>query len=80
MISIDDVATGLLVNAITAAGRWLETAAGAARSGRGRASEYLAIARWFETYKLGDFIQGKNIVFNRPARLPRRSSHFFHLR
>ncbi len=52
IISIDDVATGLLVNAISAAGRWLGTAAGAARSGRGRAAEDLAAARWFETYKL----------------------------
>jgi hypothetical protein len=52
IISIDDVATGLLVNAISAAGRWLGTAAAATRSGRGRAAEDLAAARWFETYKL----------------------------
>jgi hypothetical protein len=52
MINVDDVVTGLLVNAISTAGRWLGTAAGAARSGRGRAGEDLAVARWFETYKL----------------------------
>ena len=42
MISVDDVVTGLLVNAISATGRWLGTAAGAARSGRGREAEDLA--------------------------------------
>jgi len=52
IISIDEVATGLLVNVISAAGRWLGTAAGAARSGRGRAGEDIAVARWFETYRL----------------------------
>jgi hypothetical protein len=56
IVSIDDVATGLLVNAISAAGRWLGTAAGAARSGRGRAAEDLAVARWFESYKLTERI------------------------
>lgn len=48
MIRIDDVATGLLVSAISAAGRWLGTTVGAARSERGRAAEDLAVARWFE--------------------------------
>jgi hypothetical protein len=52
MISVDDVVTGLLVNAISAAGRWLGTAASAARSGRGQAEEELAVVQWFETYKL----------------------------
>ena len=52
MISIDEVATGLLINAVSAAGRWLRTAVGAARYGRGQSSEDLAIARWFETYEL----------------------------
>jgi hypothetical protein len=42
----------LLVNAISAAGRWVGAAAGSARSGRGRAAEDLAVARWFETYEL----------------------------
>lgn len=58
IISIDEVATGLLVNAISATGRWLGTAAGASRSGRGRAGEDLAVARWFETYKLTDRVPG----------------------
>jgi hypothetical protein len=54
MISVDEVATGVLVNAVSAVGGWLGTAAtsAAARSGRGRPAEDLAIARWFETYKL----------------------------
>ena len=52
MVSIDDVATGLLVNAISAAGRWLGTAAASVHSGRGKAGEDLGVARWFETYKL----------------------------
>jgi len=52
MISLDEVATGVLVNAITAVGGWLETAAASARSGRGRAAEDLAVARWFETYQV----------------------------
>jgi hypothetical protein len=52
IISIDDVATGLPVNAISAAWRWLGTAAGATRSGRGRGAEDLAVVRWFETYYL----------------------------
>jgi NACHT domain len=54
VISIDEVATGLLINAVSAAGRWLGTAIGAARSGRGQLPEDLAIAGWFETYKLTD--------------------------
>lgn len=52
VINIDEIATGLLVNAVSAAGRWLGTAVGAARYGRGQSSEDLAIARWFETYEL----------------------------
>jgi hypothetical protein len=58
MISVDEVATGLLINAISVAGRWLGTAAtsAAARSGRGQPAEDLAIARWFETYKLTEHV------------------------
>ena len=52
MISLDEVATGVLVNAVTAVGGWLGTAAGSAHSGRGRATEDLAVARWFETYQV----------------------------
>lgn len=52
LINIDEVTTGVLVSAIGAVGRWLGTAATAAWSGRGRATEDLAVARWFETYKL----------------------------
>ena len=33
-------------------GGWLRTAADSARSGRGRAAEDLAVARWFETYQV----------------------------
>src|SRR6476619_2818433 len=52
VINIDEVTTSVLSSAIGAAGRWLGTAASAAWSGRGRAADDLAIARWFETYKL----------------------------
>ena len=52
MINIDEVTTGVLTSAIGTAARWLGTAASAAWSGRGRAAEDLAVARWFETYKL----------------------------
>jgi len=52
VVNLDDVTTGVLVSAIGATGRWLGTAAAAARSGRGRAAEDLAVARWFEAYKL----------------------------
>lgn len=52
MVSIDEVATGLLVNAISAAGRWLWTAAGMPRQGNARSKEDLAVARWFESYEL----------------------------
>lgn len=54
IISIDEVATELLVNAISAAGRWLGTAAAATRSERGSATKDLAVVRWFETYELVD--------------------------
>jgi hypothetical protein len=52
MISLDEVATGVLVNAVAAVGGWLGTAAASARSGRGRGAEDLAVARWFETYQV----------------------------
>jgi hypothetical protein len=52
IISIDEVTTELLVNAITAAGRWLGTAAATTRSERKSATKDLAVARWFETYEL----------------------------
>ena len=52
MINVDDVVTGLLIDAISTAGRWLGSAAGAAQSRGARAGEDLAVARWFETYKL----------------------------
>ena len=54
VISIDEVATGLLVNAISAAGRWLGTAAAATRPERRRAAKDLEVVRWFETYELTD--------------------------
>src|ERR1017187_8237534 len=47
---IDEVVAGVLVNAVTATGRRLGSAAGAHR-GR-RTAEDLAIARWFDTYHL----------------------------
>ncbi len=47
---IDEVVTGVLVDAIAATGRRLAAAAGA-RRGR-RAAEDVAIARWFDTYRL----------------------------
>jgi NACHT domain len=49
VINIDEVVTGVLINAIGATGRWL---AAAATSPRGRRAEELSIARWFETYRL----------------------------
>ena len=52
IITLDEVATELLVNAISAAGRWLGTAATASRHGRGAAGADLAVARWSETYRL----------------------------
>lgn len=54
LINIDEVATGVLVSAIGAAGRWLGTAAAAAWPGRRRAAEDLAIARWFECLQADD--------------------------
>jgi NACHT domain len=53
VISIDEVASGVLVNAISATGRWLAIAA---TSPRGRRAEELSIARWFETYRLTENI------------------------
>jgi NACHT domain len=50
MISIDDVVVGLLVDAIAATGRRLGAMAGAL-SQRRRAND-LALARWFDTYRL----------------------------
>lgn len=52
IVDIDEVTTGVLTTAIGAVGRWLGKAVGAAWSGRGRAAEDLAVARWFETYEL----------------------------
>jgi hypothetical protein len=67
IISIDDVATGLLVDAISVAGRRLGTAAGAARSGRGREAEELAVARWFETYELTSRTPGLSALSDKSA-------------
>ncbi len=50
MISIDDVAVGLLVDAIAATGRRLATMAGAL--GQRRRGNDLALVRWFDTYRL----------------------------
>jgi len=52
VINLDEVAVGILVNAISSTGRWLGTAATSAASGRGRFAEDLSIARWFETYRV----------------------------
>jgi NACHT domain len=52
IISVEELATELLVNAVSATGRWLGTAAVAARPGRGREAEDLAVAQWFQTYEL----------------------------
>jgi NACHT domain len=50
MISIDDVAVGLLVDAIAGTARRLATMAGAV--GQRRRANDLALARWFDTYRL----------------------------
>jgi hypothetical protein len=52
LVNLDEVVTGVLISAIGAVGRWLGTAASAARDGHGRTADDLAVARWFETYKL----------------------------
>ena len=50
MISIDEVIVGVMVDAIAAAGRRFAAAIVALRN-RGE-SEDVAVARWFETYRL----------------------------
>lgn len=47
---IDDVVAGVLVDAIATTGRWLGVAAQAALGRRG--ADDLAVARWFDTYRL----------------------------
>jgi hypothetical protein len=49
---IDEVAAGVLTDAITATARLL--AASLLRSGRRRTAEDLAVARWFDTYRLSE--------------------------
>lgn len=52
LVNLDEVTTGVLVSAIGVAGRRLGTAAAAAWPERRQAAEDIAIARWFESYKL----------------------------
>jgi hypothetical protein len=52
LVNLDEVTTGVLISAIGTVGQWLGTAAAAVWAGRGRAAGDLAVARWFETYKL----------------------------
>ena len=53
-IIIDDVITGVLVNAIAVAGRRLSVAAGEVRDRKGAGD--LELARWFETFRLTEAV------------------------